>query len=120
MGFHLRLLLFTGVLLAVLAMVSWWQPAWVHQHAVWVIVYCASLTWATFALTSSKAGTKDFPNAVLGATAIRLFLSATALMIHLYLFKEHRLVFILTFFISYFLFIGFEIKILLHTLQRKT
>lgn len=96
------------------------KPEWVHQHVVYVIVYCALLTLLTFWITGGKAGTKDFPNAVLGATSLRLMLSATALLVYLYNVEEDRTLFILTFFISYFLFVGFEIRYLLATLRRKT
>lgn len=96
------------------------RPEWVHPHTPYIIVYCVALTFLTYRITAAKAGTRDFANAVLAATGIRLFLSAVALVLYILLIKEDALRFVLTFFILYFLFVGFEIKILLHTLRRKT
>ncbi|MEM6297401.1 MAG: hypothetical protein AAF740_01805 [Bacteroidota bacterium] len=119
LGFLKGLVTLTSGLIGVAVILRFALPNFLHPHTFYVIAFCSGITFLTFLLTTRHVGTKDFPNAVLGATAIRLFASATALVIYLYNTPDDRVRFIITFFIVYFLFVGFEIRVLLHTLRRR-
>lgn len=61
----------------------------------------------------------DFYNSTMSSVAIRLLVSAGILFGYYYNVKENQFPFTFTFFILYFLFTGFEIRLQLSKLRQK-
>ena len=98
---------------------SQFAPHLVYAHTWYLLVFFIVVTLLTHWLM--VVGTKDKDpldtyNATMGATAIRLVAAIIFLAIHFYLVKENRMNFVFTFFLYYFIFLGFEIRTLLANL----
>lgn len=100
--------------------VALFAPAYFHIHAWWVLGYCTLLTLVTHAVSKRGLNNENFANLTLAATGIRLLLSAVVLFVYLHYQKQNQMLFAFTFFILYFLFIGFEIRALLAKLRQNS
>ncbi|WP_027002244.1 hypothetical protein [Hugenholtzia roseola] len=119
-GFLKSFAFFVALIVAIMGGVALFAPAYFHVHAWWVLGYCTLLTLVTYMISKKGLGNEDFANMTLAATGIRLLLSAVVLFVYLYYQRQNQMLFAFTFFILYFLFIGFEIRTLLAKLRQNS
>jgi FtsH-binding integral membrane protein len=112
--------LFVAVIVAFLGGLSLFAPAYFHAHSWWFLVYCMALSAGTYAITKKGLNNENFANMVMAATGIRLLLSAVLILIYLQYNEQNKLLFVITFFVLYFLFLGFEIRTLLSKLRQNS
>ena len=114
------LLLFTASIIG-LTLVLQFTTSLIFPHTWAMIAYFFGVTLLSHQIMSKGTASKDpidSYNATMGASAIRLFLGLAIVITYIYLFKENKFNFAITFFILYFLFTAFEIKTLLSKLRQ--
>ncbi|MCS7019096.1 MAG: hypothetical protein RMJ87_06130 [Cytophagales bacterium] len=122
-SFIKSLLLLTLLCAGTMVLLGLWQAQWIVAYSWYLLGYFFVITLLTYYLLyQSKHAPLDFPNYTLGATAVRLFVSAVILGIFFWYEKEPtmRWHFTVTFFVMYFLFTAFEIKSLISNLRQNS
>ncbi|WP_448520592.1 hypothetical protein [Rhodoflexus sp.] len=107
----------------VLILLGLWQPQLVVAYSWYLLGYFTAITLLTYYMVhQSNKEPLDFPNYTLGATAVRLLISAVILGVFFWQVKdkETRWHFTITFFMMYFLFTAFEIKSLVANLRQNS
>jgi len=96
-------------------------PSWIVGFTWIILAYFIGITFLTNLLMNrgTKGDAYDFYNYTMSSVAVRLLLSAGILFGYYYNFSENQYLFTFTFFILYFLFTGFEIRIQLSKLRQK-
>ncbi|MCS6969004.1 MAG: hypothetical protein RMJ44_06350 [Cytophagales bacterium] len=122
MKFFLRQLLWLTFLLAgVMLLLSLWKTWLIAPHSWYLLIYFFVITLSNYYLLYKGIKSPlDFSSYTLGATAVRLLISAAIVGIFFWLEKDRftRWHFIVTFFVMYFLFTVFEIHSLVSNLRR--
>jgi hypothetical protein len=119
-NFITLLLTFTAILIAIALILQFTTPL-IFPHTWAMLAYFFGVTLLSHQIMSKGTASKDpidSYNATMGASAIRLFLGLAIVITYIYLFKENKFNFAITFFILYFLFTAFEIKTLLSKLRQ--
>ena len=119
--FFKKFFIFTG-LIALLIIASKYSGLRLVHPYIWLIFsYCAGLSVALYFFMKKGLNTSSFPNYMMIATMIRLFLTLSIMMIYLVKVPDpERKLFAINFIILYFLYVGFEIKTLLSNLQQNS
>ncbi len=116
-----RLLILTLTLLGVIGVLWGYAPALIHEHILYIVCYQACLALLTYVMVGRGIDSKDpydFYNNFMGATTIRLILSAVVLLVYIVnTEKSHHLLFAMTFFVLYIFYTVFEIITLLYKLR---
>lgn len=97
------------------------MPQIIFLYTWFLYIYFVALTVISYWIFNKgmqAAEAMDFYNANMGATALRLLISAIILFGYYFNFKENKINFTFTFFVLYFLFTAFEIRILLSNLRQ--
>lgn len=91
----------------------------VHKDAPLIIAFLAgiSLIIALFNIMAMKLDAKDQGNIFLGTVTFRLIMSILFVFVLLYLGLDHRLTFILNFFVLYLCYLVFEITTFIANLR---
>ncbi|MCU0449944.1 MAG: hypothetical protein MUC97_08905 [Bernardetiaceae bacterium] len=108
---------------AVMLALQWGVPGSIKPYSWYLLLFFAGVNLAAHALTARGLGdAADFSNRSMGATGLRLFLSAGVLFWFFWQVRDQatRVHFAATFFALYFLFTGFEIQALLSKLRRNS
>ncbi len=116
-------IIFIGVITLICQFVV---PTLLHPHVWFAYLYNAAITILSFFIFNKgiEKGGLDFPKYFMGATAVRLLFSATALLIYIIWAKSvlasskiFLIHFVINFFVFYILFTVFEISSLLSKLR---
>ncbi len=123
-SFFKQLALITLVVITAIVALDHFWPGTVLPITWYLLAYFVVITLATHALVNRglHSDALDFSNRTMGATGIRLFVSAGILFYYYWQVKDQnqRIHFTITFFVLYFLFSGFEIQSLLSKLRRNS
>jgi uncharacterized membrane protein len=98
-------------------------PDLIRPYSWYLLGFFVAINLAAHALTvRGLADAADFSNRSMGATGLRLFVSAGVLFWFYWQVRDQaaRIHFTVTFFALYFLFTGFEIQALLSKLRRNS
>lgn len=117
------LTLLTLLCTGIMVLLGIWQTALIVPYSWYLLAYFYAITLLTYYIVyQSSKSSLDFPNYTLGATAVRMLVSAIILGIFFWLVKEKetRWHFTITFFVMYFLFTAFEIKSLMANLRQNS
>ncbi|WP_250631096.1 hypothetical protein [Rhodoflexus caldus] len=117
------LTLLTLLCAAVMVLLGLWQAELIVPYSWYLLGYFFVITLLTYYMVyQSNKEPLDFPNYTLGATAIRLLISAVILGVFFWQVKDKaaRWHFTITFFVMYFLFTAFEIKSLMANLRQNS
>lgn len=117
------LLLLTLFCIGVMFLLGLWQAELIAPYFWYLPGYFFAVTLLTYYMIHQSAKKPlDFPNYTLGATAVRLVISAVVLGIFFWQEKRQaaRWHFTIAFFVMYFLFTAFEIKSLMSNLRQNS
>ncbi len=117
-----QLVLFSAIITLILVVLSVVSPALIQWFTWATLMYFIGVTFLTNFLMNRGTATNDpydFYNYTMSSVAIRLLVSAGLLFGYYYKFDQHVYLFTFTFFILYFLFTGFEIRLQLSKLRQK-
>lgn len=118
--FTTALLIFTSIIIVIAGVLQFSSPL-IFPHTWAMIAYFFGVTLLSHKIMTQGTASKDpidSYNATMGASAIRLFLGLAIVITYIYLFKENKYNFAITFFILYFLFTAFELRTLLSKLRQ--
>lgn len=118
----MQLALFSGAITLIIIFLFLGLPQFIHWFTWAILAYFIGVTFLTNFLMGRGTSTDDpydFYNYTMSSVAIRLLVSAIILFGYYYKFSEHLYLFTFTFFILYFLFTGFEIRLQLFKLRQK-
>lgn len=105
---------------AVITVLYFTVPNIIHPHIWGIQGFLILMSLATYPMVKRTMNTENFSNGIMGSTGIRLFGSLIAMMIYLFTVKVQPVLFAFSFFILYFLYVGFEIRTLLSNLRENS
>jgi uncharacterized membrane protein len=119
-----QLLLLSGLVALAIGAIGYYWPGTVQPVTWYLLAYFVVVTLATYLIMARglHGDPLDFSNSTMGATGVRLFISAGIIFYYYWQVKDQsqRIQFTITFFALYFLYSGFEIKVLLSKLRRNS
>jgi len=116
----LRLLIFSLLLLVFWVLLNIVYPDWVHTR-IWLMLgflFVVSLAGHAYLHWRLRLDPENAMNPYLLLTGFRLLTSLVFIIIFIKNGTSHLFVFLLNFFLTYFLYVGFEIYWLLSNLRR--
>lgn len=119
--FFKKFFIFTGIIALLIVAAKFSGIRLIHPYMWWIFTYCAGLSIGLYFFMKKGINTSSFPNYMMIATMIRLFLTLSIMMIYLVKVPDpERKLFAINFIILYFLYVVFEIKTLLSNLQQNS
>lgn len=119
--FFKKFFIFTGIIALLIVAIKFSGLRLAHPYIWFMFIYCAGLSVGLYFFMKKGINTSSFPNYVMLATMIRLFLTLSIMMIYLVKVPDpERKLFAINFIILYFLYVVFEIKTLLSNLHQNS
>ena len=119
--FFKKFFIFTGIIALLIVGAKFSEVRLIHPYVWWMFIYCAVLSVGLYFFMKKGINTSTFPNYMMIATMLRLFLTLSIMMIYLVKVPDpERKLFAINFIILYFLYVGFEIKTLFPNLQQNS